>query len=212
MIFENKIYGIEEIKRISLEKEENCRFKIGTLNNETIFAESYVDTFYNEEKGVLTYFIDFIEVDSMSPSPILAYTDEATQEFQTNDGDLDSLLEDVRFLLDVEISALLEDSMILDSLDTLQFNGDKYYHFDNEEVKKEAIRIFEEKAIKNISTSHLDAILSDSIQDLEYHLYELEEVPENYVNSVCDKSFDEMNQYERKASIATIKEYLKNNS
>jgi ribonucleotide reductase beta subunit family protein with ferritin-like domain len=64
-----------------------------------------------------------------------------------------------------------------------------------------------------INTTILDSIILDNRnnKNLDAHLIELDEVPETYINSVCSKSFDEMNKGERKEATDSITEYLKYN-
>ena len=63
-----------------------------------------------------------------------------------------------------------------------------------------------------LRTGFLDAIIFDSPQNLESHLEELEQIPENYINSsLFQKSYDEMTNEEKKNSVKQVKEYLEAN-
>ena len=54
----------------------------------------------------------------------------------------------------------------------------------------------------------MDQIISDSNMSLEDELMELQEMPENFINSIYEVSYDEMTSEERKASKEWIKEQL----
>lgn len=68
--------------------------------------------------------------------------------------------------------------------------------------------------LNSTETQILDQIISDSRlieKSLEDYLTELDQMPENYVNSICNKSFDEMNDTEKTAKVGAIKSYLTEN-
>lgn len=54
----------------------------------------------------------------------------------------------------------------------------------------------------------MDQIIRDSNMSLEDELMELQEMPENFINSIYETSYDEMSAKERKESIAWIREQL----
>lgn len=57
----------------------------------------------------------------------------------------------------------------------------------------------------------MSQIISDSEMSLEDELMELEQMPENFINSVYETSYDEMTSEERKESIEWIENELKSN-
>lgn len=54
----------------------------------------------------------------------------------------------------------------------------------------------------------LDQIIRDSEMSLQDELMELKEMPENFINSIYDVSYDEMTAMERKESKKWIAEQL----
>ena len=54
----------------------------------------------------------------------------------------------------------------------------------------------------------MSQIISDSNMSLEDELMELQEMPENFINSIYETSYDEMTSEERKESIAWIEDQL----
>lgn len=65
-----------------------------------------------------------------------------------------------------------------------------------------------------INKQLIDQIVFDSELEggnLASFLHELQEVPETWVNSVCEKSYDEMTLKEKKKAIKMITEYLEEN-
>lgn len=63
----------------------------------------------------------------------------------------------------------------------------------------------------SVNTQLLDQIIFDSTMSLSDELLELAQMPENFINSVCEKHYDEMSREERAAATAEIEEYLKSN-
>lgn len=62
-----------------------------------------------------------------------------------------------------------------------------------------------------MNTSILDSIIFDAKQTQEEILFDFEQNPESYINSVCQKSLDEMNEEERTEASDEIKTYIENN-
>lgn len=62
-----------------------------------------------------------------------------------------------------------------------------------------------------VNTQILDQIIFDSTMSLSDELLDLAQMPENFINSVCDKHYDEMSSDERAAASAEIEAYLKAN-
>ena len=54
----------------------------------------------------------------------------------------------------------------------------------------------------------LNQILSDNSDNVESLLLELEQAPENIINSIFDKSYDEMTSKEREEAIKEITDYI----
>ena len=54
----------------------------------------------------------------------------------------------------------------------------------------------------------MNQIIADSNMSLEDELMELQEMPENFINSIYETSYDEMTSDERKESIAWIEQEL----
>ena len=59
-----------------------------------------------------------------------------------------------------------------------------------------------------MKTSVLNQIIRDSQVNLDQELLTLEQAPELFIDSVCEKSYDEMSQEEREDAQADIREYL----
>lgn len=59
-----------------------------------------------------------------------------------------------------------------------------------------------------MNTQILNQIIEDSKMSLEAELTELHAAPENFVNVLYEKSYDEMTSEERKEAIAEIEAYL----
>jgi hypothetical protein len=57
----------------------------------------------------------------------------------------------------------------------------------------------------------MNQIISDSNMSLEDELIELNEMPENFINSIYEVSYDEMTSIERKESKKWISEQLNKN-
>lgn len=207
----DKIYEIEEMQNIALEKKDNCEFLVGKLNNEEVYAEVYIDSHYDEERNILEYYVHYVAVDTLSPSPVMAFDDEHVIEFQTGDGELDSLLGDLREEKDLSMRELLEELKVK-NLEYFSFNGDYYFNFDGEDAKEKAEKAFFEIGKTRPNKTYLSAIITDNPdQSLESFLYELDEMPESIINSVCLETFDEMNYMEAEGAIETIKNYLTEN-
>lgn len=62
-----------------------------------------------------------------------------------------------------------------------------------------------------INTTVLDQIIFDSEMNLEDELIELAQMPENFVNSICEKSYDEMTTKEKAEAVEKIGIYLRDN-
>lgn len=62
-----------------------------------------------------------------------------------------------------------------------------------------------------MKTQILDQIIFDSVMSLEDELRELEEMPENFINSLFQKSYDEMTKREQADSVLEVRTYLINN-
>ena len=54
----------------------------------------------------------------------------------------------------------------------------------------------------------LNQILSDNSDNVESLLLELGQAPENIINSIFDKSYDEMTSKEREEAIKEITDYI----
>lgn len=66
--------------------------------------------------------------------------------------------------------------------------------------------------MKNLVNEQLlDQIIRDSFQTLQQELADLAAAPESFVNVVCEKSYDEMSDSEKKTVVAEIEAYLKAN-
>ena len=57
----------------------------------------------------------------------------------------------------------------------------------------------------------LDQIIFDSEMTLEDELRELKEMPENFINSLYDISYDEMTIEEKENAITEVRDYLNKN-
>ena len=57
----------------------------------------------------------------------------------------------------------------------------------------------------------MNQIIADTKMSLEEELMELQEMPENFINSIYDISYDEMSSSEKKESIGWIESELRKN-
>lgn len=57
----------------------------------------------------------------------------------------------------------------------------------------------------------MNQIIADAKMSLEEELIELQEMPENFINSIYDISYDEMSSSEKKESISWIESELRKN-
>jgi hypothetical protein len=157
----------EEIKDaiIASGYNSNLMFQVGTLNNQPVFADYIIDSY--EGENAFKEFISYISVDM--PDFATAYDNENDMGFETGDYDLDETLEGLRYHKDENIKTFLE-SLNLESYDYDCFDGDYVFYFDIEEIK-DAVKPEIEKYVRAYK---LDQIISDSEQNLESHLIELE--------------------------------------
>lgn len=62
-----------------------------------------------------------------------------------------------------------------------------------------------------METQILDQIISNSSNTLDDQIMELEQAPENFVNVLFDKSYDEMKDKEQRDAIQAVGQYLMDN-
>lgn len=129
--------------------------------------------------------------------------------------DVQELVERAKSSFDKSLNDIV--SMAIPEYNLIQVDNDYYFDIDPEELGAAITSLLGE--VPDFYTEILDSIIFDATWDKDTYiskedslLESLSDRPEDFINSICDISFDEMNEFQRIALIYDIREYITENA